>query len=62
MIKLSNIWVANKSTIIGLVITGVTIIYEALKTGPLNWQALGTAFAGSALLALTNILKEEEAK
>ena len=59
MIKISNIWTAYRSSLIGLTVTVTTIIYQELQNGPINWHTVGVAFLGSLLLAITKSLKEE---
>jgi hypothetical protein len=56
--KLSNIWTAYKSTILGFLVTALTAIGQAVTAGPINWKVLGTVIVSSAILALTDILNE----
>jgi hypothetical protein len=56
--KFSNIWNAGKSTIIGLLITILTALAQALTAGPIDWKVLGTVILSSVILALTDILRE----
>lgn len=56
--KLSNIWIAYKSTILGFAITTLTFIGQAVTAGPINWKILGTAILANLILCITDILKE----
>lgn len=60
--KFSNIFTAYKSTLLGVAITGLTALAQALMNGPVNWKAIGVAFAVNCILALTDILKEAQKK
>ncbi len=59
---MKNILGAYKSTLIGLAITVITGLSQALTAGPINWKVLGTSIVASILLALTDILNEQKNK
>lgn len=56
--KLSHLWKAAVSTLIGLLIPIVTGIGTQLATGQVNWTAVKTSLIATGLLLFTDILKE----
>lgn len=56
--KLSNIWKAYKSTILGVALSTFTSLTQALQQGNVNWNAIVVSAAISVLLAITDVLKE----
>jgi hypothetical protein len=60
--KFSNILKAYKSTLLGIAITVTTSLAQALTAGPINWGVIGASAGATVLLALTDILKEEQKK
>jgi hypothetical protein len=57
---MKNIFGAYKSTLIGLGITALTALYQGLSTPPVNWKTLGSTIVLALILAVTDILKENQ--
>ena len=56
--KFSNIWKAWLSTLIGLLIPIFTGIATQVITGSIDWTAVKTSLIATAILAVTDLLKE----
>jgi hypothetical protein len=57
-----NILKAWVSTFIGLIIPVITGIATTITTGHVDWKSVGYSFIATALLALTDVLKETKKK
>jgi hypothetical protein len=58
--KLSNVWKARLSTLLGLAIPVLTGIFTDLATGSVNWTAVKGTLVVSLGLFLTDVLKETQ--
>jgi hypothetical protein len=56
--KLSNIWKAWLSSLLGLLIPIITLCVSDLFTGSINWTAVKASLAPALALLVTDILKE----
>lgn len=59
-LKLSNLWKARISTLIGLLIPVLTGVVTDLSTGTVNWTAVKTTLVVTFGLFVTDILKETQ--
>lgn len=56
--KVSNIWKAWLSTLIGVLIPVLTAVGTSAATGKVNWEIVTAVGVPAFILAVTDILKE----